>query len=206
MMSKHHKRRKGARSFFYHRKQSSKKLSPLCLDPASLPLSWQLAMDGKQYYKLAEDPSDVGRLHVATSLNVLPNDGSWKAYFMSKPIPSSCKMLESVPRSIQQPSELAYLIALLDKATLCPGNVDKEFVAIYQAKGGVVKGERGNGPPVAFVENETIRRVNCEIICEGQYPCDACRSLRSTLRSARARHNQGSDEVRTHATSKCIAV
>ena len=85
-------------------------------------------------------------------------------------------------------------------------------------KGGEVKGQRENGPVVAVLENnpvkdttreiysQTIRRVDCEILCESVVSaplhCDRCKSLRGTLRSAVCRQiNSSSQSVRTSASS-----
>ena len=43
-----------------------------------------------------------------------------------------------------------------DDAVLCPGNPEHKFIAICQARGGAIKGERGCGDIVAFVDHSLV--------------------------------------------------
>ena len=205
----HKKRKKGARSHFYRCKRqnhiSSEEASPL-----SLPKHWQLSKTdntGQQYCKIEEDA--VTGLCVISSSVVVHSDGTWEAYHHSKKIPSTCEILSGFPKEALNPDVLSRVITILDKANLCPGNPEEEFIEIYSSKGGVIKGERGNGETIAVIDTstpvidslgkqylQTIRRVNCDILCKSSHhptPCSACKSLRSTLRSALSRHNSRAD-------------
>ena len=159
MMSKYHKgRKKGACSHFYHKKSSKavdKTSNLVCLNSTSLPPNWHLVDTGvrQQYCKLSNNCNHS--LQVAVSIIVMP-DGKWKAYAGSKLIPNSSKMLREIPENISSSNELISVITTLDRATPCPGNMEQESVSIYQAKGGVVKGGRGNGAAVAFVEDHSL--------------------------------------------------
>ena len=91
------------------------------------------------------------------------------------------------------------LIKAVDNAVLCPDNPDEKFVSACKDKGGYVRGGRGNGDVVAFIDKSsvtdhsvkqyqcTVRRVDCDVLCErsSQYPLcyKSCQLLRSTLRS-----------------------
>lgn len=210
-MSYHKKRKKGARSFFYRYKKradssSQEKDSPQNIN---LPAHWQLVVATNndvscQYCKVGVD--GISGLCMVTASVTVSSDSTWNAYFNGKRIPVTCNILSKYPPKITSQGMLSEVIAELDRAVLCPGNPDNAFVDIYKKKDGMVKGNRGSGETVAFVDStpvisscgkqylETIRRVDCDIISNENsdhypLPCGNCKSFRSTLRSALSRQS-----------------
>ncbi len=202
----HQKRKKGGRSLFFRYKKScqsdpEKENSPPQTPPLNLLTHWQASEDSSQYFKIGENVSGV--CAVTTSL-VINSDRSWCAQFQGKKVPPSCSMLSSISTIITSQEVLSELISVLDKATLCHGNSDAAFCDIYADKGGVVRGERGSGQTIAFLDSTpipTIRKVDCDIICKGVNSCAACKSFRSTLRSALCRQKSSVQDVHTAASS-----
>ena len=201
-MSYHKRRKKGASSFSYRYRRNQKE-GP---SPAvSLPANWQLVStedDSRQYCKVGTGGSS-GPCTVSASVSISAN-GTWTAFFDGKKIPATSFALSRFPPVLTSQVMESELISELNKSALCPGNPDNIFVKIYRRKGGTVKGNRGNGEVVAFVDEypvvssssrpfpSTIRRVDCDIVTGhngDDYPaqCGACNAFRSTLRSAASR-------------------
>ena len=141
---------------------------------------------------------------MATASVTVSSDGTWNAYFNSKRIPVTCSILSKYPPKITSQTMLLEVITEIDRAFLCPGNPDNAFVDIYKRKDGIVKGNRGSGETIAFVDDtsvtsssgkqylQTIRRVDCDIISNENsdhypIPCGNCKAFRGTLRSALSR-------------------
>ena len=210
-MSYHKKRKKGARSFFYRYKKrgsssQNKENSPHNI---SLPAHWQFIVATNndvscQYCKVGVD--DTSGLCMVTASITVSSDSTWNAYFNGKRIPVTCSILSKYPPKITSQRMLSEVIAKLDRAVLCPGNPDNAFVDIYKKKDGIVKGNRGSGETIAFVDStpvtsscgkqylQIIRRTDCDIISEKNsdhypIPCGNCKSFRSTLRSALSRQS-----------------
>lgn len=141
---------------------------------------------------------------------VLKPDGSWSVYVGKREVPKACNILSQFSSPLLSNSELLSLIKYIDRATICPGNPEEKFVTICQMRGGSIKGARGNGDTIAFVDNSsvvdstgkgyscTVRRVDCDVICEhtGQYPlrCKECQTFRSTLRASVSRQKGDSHD------------
>ena len=86
---------------------------------------------------------------------------------------------------------------------------DEKFVSVRKDKGGIVRGARGNGDVVAYIDNSvvtdhsgkqyecTVRRVDCDMQCEKttehHLHCKSCQSFRSKLRSVVSRRSSKSD-------------
>ena len=174
----HKKRKKGARSHFYRQKShlsKNKENHPpeLIYENVALPPHWQLV--SSQFCKIEEVN---GLCMVTASIAIDLAEKSWIASIHGTKIPRTCKILSQYPTQISSALTLSEIIATIDNAVLCPGNPDDKFVEIYDRKGGVVKGERGNGPAVAIIEKahvedlsgnqccQTIRRLDCDIIID----------------------------------------
>lgn len=171
-----------------------------------LPPRWQKLSD-TQYCKVEEGSSGVGEV---TASVILDSDGTWNAYVGDRKVPDTCGFLARFRSSPPLTDDkLSDLIKAIDNAVLCPGNPEEKFVTACKNKGGSVKGEKGNGDVVAFVDNSlvtdhsgrqyqcTVRRVDCDMLCErsSQYPlrCKSCQTFRSTLRSLVSRQSNESD-------------
>ena len=102
-----------------------------------------------------------------------------------------------------------------DDAVLCPGNPDEKFVSACKDKGGCVRGVRGNGDVVAFIDKSSVTdhsgkqsqcivRVDWDMLCgrSSHYSlrCKSCQSLRSTLRSL-VSHQSNESASNTSASS-----
>lgn len=218
-------RKKGARSNFCTRKndehlrQKANKENREASKPSakpteddstvSLPSGWQRmsTAENTQYFKVEISPS--AQCEVTRSVVVYP-DHTWSVYAHGKKVPSDSHLLCRFSSPLSNTTDRVRLIEEVDKATLCPGNPEEKFIAIGQLRGGEIKGARGSGATVAFIDStqvtdstgqhysRTIRRVDCEVICErsGKYPtrCKACQTCRSTLRSSVSRQNAVSDD------------
>ena len=220
----HHKRRKkNARSRFdrrkndeRHRQQANKENSSILPHPKStadiipdisllLPKHWQKLSD-TQYCKVEEGSNGLGEV---TASVILDSDRTWNAYVGDKKVPDTCDVLARFRSFPLTDDKLPDLIKAIDNAVLCPGNPDEKFVSACKDKGGCVRGARGNGDVVAFIDKSyvtdhsgkqyqcTVRRVDCDMLCErsSQYPlrCKSCQSLRPTLRSLVSRQSNESD-------------
>ena len=206
----HKKRKKGARSHFYRQKShlAQNKPSELVYDNVVLPAHWQCV--SSQFCKVEEVD---GLCMVTASIAVDLVERCWIAHVHGTKIPRTCKILSQYPSQITSALTLSKIIATIDNSILCPGNPDDKFVEMYDKKGGVVKGERGNGPVVAVIEKanvedlsgnsccHTIRRLDCDVIIDSScFHCDSCKSFRKTLRSALSRKRMNSEE-KTSASS-----
>ena len=123
----------------------------------------------------------------------------WTACVGDKKVPDACDVLARFRSSPLIDDKLSDMIKAVDNAVLCPDNPDEKFVSAYKDEGGCMRGGRGNGDVVAFIDKSsvadhsgkqyqyTVRRVDCDMLCErsSQYPlrCKSCQSMRSTLRS-----------------------
>ena len=155
---------------------------------------------------MEEGSSGLGEV---TASVILDSDGTWNAYVGDKKVPDMCDVLARFRSSPLADDKLSELIKAIDDSVLCPGNPDEKFVSACKDKGGTVKGARGNGDVVAFVDNSlvtdhsgkqyrcTVRRVDCDMLCErsSRYPlrCKSCQAFRSTLRSMVSRQSNESD-------------
>ena len=156
---------------------------------------------------MEEGSSGLGEV---TASVILDSDGTWNAYVGDRKVPDTCGFLARFRSSPPLTDDkLSDLIKAIDNAVLCPGNPEEKFVTACKNKGGSVKGERGNGDVVAFIDNSlvtdhsgkqyqcTVRRVDCDMLCErsSQYPlrCKSCQTFRSTLRSLVSRQSNESD-------------
>ena len=228
----HHKRRKkGARSRFDRRKNDERRnqhtnkenlatsITTQGDSTLGLPVHWQkvASTENIQYCKVESGGyADVCRVTRSVTLNP---DHTWSVFIGGKKVPETCSILTRFSSSVTSDIVLSKLIKGIDEAVCCPGNPEEKFVTVCQMRGGSIKGTRGAGDRVAFIDsspvvdssgkcyNITVRRVDCEVICEraGQYPlrCTSCQAFRSTLRSSVSRLKTDSHDhtPRTSASS-----
>ena len=186
-----------------------------------LPEQWMVIsdLDSVQYCQLKSDPSGVCQV---TESVVVRTDCSWSVYVHALKVPATCKILADFQPTIAASSVVSKIVESVDRAAICPGSHEDEFISACQKKGGTIKGQRGNGETVAFIDEHpvvdskgkghscTIRRVDCEILCEpsGRYPlrCRSCQSFRSTLRSSICRLNElDPTSASSHASYKSLS-
>ena len=216
----HHKRRKkNARARFDRRKnderrrqQSNKEnitvLQPSDIVPNSnllLPRHWQ-KLSETQYCKVKEGSRGLGEV---TASIILDSDCTWNVYVGGKKLPETCDVRARFRSSPLTYDKLTDMMKAIDNSVLCPGNPDEKFVSVCKDKGGIVRGARGNGDVVAYLDNSvvtdhsgkqyecTVRRVDCDMLCEKttqhHLRCKSCQSFRSTLRSVVSRRSSKSD-------------
>lgn len=154
-----------------------------------------------QYYRI--EKAENGVCGVTLSV-IIHGDNSWKVFARNREVPATNSLLRRFPDGILPSSGNAMqLVHAVHKAVICPGNPEEKFVSMCEKKGGKMKGERGHGDTVAFIDNTavidsagksyscSVRRTDCEVICEcnGIYPtrCKTCNSYRDTLRSSLSR-------------------
>ena len=186
-----------------------------------LPDQWKMVSDSTdvQYSQLKSDPSGV---HLVVASVVVRADLSWSVHLRGAKVPASCKVLSGVPPIITTSSLVAKLVQDVNRAVICPGSPEDEFIDVCEKRGGTMKGQRGSGDTVAFVDKHpvidsrghshpcTVRRVDCDLLCEpcGQYPlrCRSCQLFRSTLRSSVSRLNESDQTSATsHASFKSLS-
>ena len=145
---------------------------------------------------------------------VVTQDLMWSVYVRGVKVPTTCKVLVDCPPCIPSVRAISEVVKCVDRAVICQGNADEEFVSLCTKRGGTIKGERGKGDTVAFIDNHpvndcsgqshpcTVRRVDCDILCNpSRYTlrCKSCQLFRCTLRSSVNRVTNVDD--RTSATS-----
>lgn len=181
-------------------------------DVASFPLpeQWQVFSDLNSVEYCCFGRDEDGTRQVAKSISV-KSDLTWVVKVQGHLVPATCNALASHPPRVLSSSIAQALLKGVDQATLCPGNPDPDFLALCHERGGVMKGERGHGGVVAFIDTQpvidargrshssTIRRVDCDLLCEqpNKHPtrCHACHSFRSTLRSSVSRRHSSDDST-----------
>ena len=170
----HHKRRKkNARSRFDRRKnderrrqQANKENISVLPPPKSttgiipdsillLPKHWQKLSD-TQYCKVEEGSNGLGEV---TASVILDSDRTWNANVGDKKVPDTCDVLARFRSFPLTDDKLSDMIKAIDNAVLCPGNPDEKFVSACKDKGGCVRGARGNGDVVAFIDKSSVTVV-----------------------------------------------
>ena len=204
----HKKRRKGARSKIDRRKncdrlrsQAGKTNPPTNFLPTSLPNQWQVHADesSTEYYKIMHDTT----IQVGPSV-IIRQDYSWDVFLYKRKISQTSPALSRFPPLLTSSDTVIDLIHSVDELTICPGNPEETFINVCKKKGGSVKGKRGFGPTVGYIDNTqtcTVRSTNCDIISTNTMRCKSCSSLRSTLKSSISRQKDENNEDCTAADS-----
>ena len=158
----------------------------------SFPDDWLASSNNgvTQWSKMGIGPSGV---YQPTVTVLLEQNSSWSVHLFGKKVPAACKLLSEFPSKISSPTIISQLISCVNEAKFCPGNVDNRYVDICEKRGGTMK---KGGYTIAYVDNtpstgqdhtRTVRRVECDLLFDpssDRLRCQACQSLRSTLRSA----------------------
>ena len=131
----------------------------------------------------------------------------------------SSEVLAKFPEYLP-PDRYIELVCAVDEAALCPGNPEERYVNICKKKGGMIRGERGHGDVVAYIDNTTVidylgnsfccsvRRTECDIICKrnkGNLPvrCKHCDTFRGTLRSTFSRAQRVAKDNTSTSSHTC---
>ena len=156
----------------------------------SLPSEDWLVFPGDGMLQWSRMEIGHGGVQQPTTSVLLSHDLSWSVHIYGKKVPATCKLLASFPSLISSPTIISGLLNCIHYAAICPGNPDERFVTLCEKRGGTIK---KGGDVIAYLDNSSlvgcrsVRRVECEIICDlssRRLRCQACQSFRSTLRSA----------------------
>ena len=182
----------------------------------TLPDLWQktTTSNSTQYYKVEKATNGV--CQVTLSVIIYP-DLTLSVYVHDKEVPKSCALLKKLETGALSANDVSTLIRTVDQAILCPGHPEEVYVTNCQ-KRGEVKGGRGAGEAVGYVDNSpvsdrkgqcyplTVRRIDCNLFyqCDGARPvrCKSCLSLRSTLRSSLFRQRNSRDTTGSSSHTK----
>jgi len=122
-------------------------------------------------------------------------DMTWTVHVHGRQLaPSPHSPLSSLREKVS-PSTLAGLVNLLDRACLCPGHPDKNFLDMANSRKG--KFTSTDGKVTAFIDElggsfngseypQTVRTTGCTLLVHGG-KCDSCKSFRPTLRAMYSR-------------------
>ncbi len=208
------RRKKGARSLLDRRKnrerlrfQDNKENIRASIYPPimSLPKQWQVHADGDttmKYFKIIH-----GAVVSQVGLSVIIHlDGSWDVFTGETKVNPAGSALSRIPSCMPSADVALDLIHAVDSTPICLGNPEEKFIDVCKSKGGSIKGERGFGQSVEYLDNSrvnacTVRSTKCDILCANR--CKPCTSLRSSLRSATCRQQNAGDnptEVDSHTT------
>ena len=87
---------------------------------------------------------------------ILDSDHTLNACVGDKKVPDTCDVLARFQSSPLTMTNFQILIKAVDNAVLCPDNPDEKFVSACKDKGGYVRGGRGNGDVVAFIDKSSV--------------------------------------------------
>jgi len=175
----------------------------------TLPKHWEVYADGNiiRYFKLLHNTAS----RVVSSVVIYENH-SWDVIIHEKKIGHSVAAIARFPQKISSSDAILDLISVVENSTTCPGNPEEKFVDECRRKGGSIKGDRGLGQMIGFIDNSgdikvgsetyscTVRSTNCDIMCMKGGRCSSCSNLRGTLRTAICRQQKAKSD-RTAADS-----
>ena len=97
---------------------------------------------------------------IVTHSFVVTQDLSWTLTVHGKEVnPQTCSALSDIPK-ILSTATLQTLLSVLDKAALCPGHPDQQFLSMLDAKKGQLLSR--NGRTVAYVDSHSPVTLNGE--------------------------------------------
>ena len=138
-------------------------------------------------------------------------DMSWHVHVAGKLV-STNKVLKEFPSRVSDVKCLQHMMQCVERAHLCPGNPQPEFVEVVN--------KRASGNKAAYVDSEvevidvdgqmygrTVRRSDCELLCtpSSSHPkrCKNCSQYRSHLRVTKSRNQVKDTSARTAHDSHC---
>ena len=113
----------------------------------------------------------------------LYGDGTWDVSVVGRKLECTLDILQDIPKVLDEQS-VKLLIKNVVQAKICKGNED--FVSFLKEKD--IKGYRID----MYQSTETVRSVNCKLICSDTDKCSVCNVQRSDLVSMKNREKMSS--------------
>ena len=176
--------------------------------------------DSTQYCKI--ERTELGVLKVVMSV-VIQMDTTWSIFIFDKEVPNTCRIFDDFPDHLPLQRQIE-LVETVHKAAVCPGNPEDRFVSLCKRRGGEVRGERGRGSAVAYIDNNvvidsqgtkyccSVRRTDCDLLCgrNSGFPvrCKSCNNFRCALRStvSRDQRQDGKDHTLSDSCTNYIYI
>ena len=157
-------------------------------------LTSDLVLPSKQWIIQTQNPDRVGICKISCALQdtmvvthslVVTQDLSWTLTVHGKEVdPQTCSALSCTPSTLSI-ATLQTLLSTLDKAAVCPGHPDQQFLSMLEAKKGKLSSRDGY-TVVAYVDShcpvtlngetypKTVRYSSCQmVVCGAKCPsCD----------------------------------
>ena len=180
-------------------------------DVIQVPNGWQ-CIDGSDMLEYVKVEKVWGNSSITRTLSVR-NDLTWQVISHGHVVPSSNQSLSKHPKLLN-PSDCKNILCEVDQLHACPGNPDADFVEMCEKRGGVIKGDRGHGEVVAYLDTKqvlnmdeinsssTVRRKDCGILCSKPGRCGSCVVFRRVLRTNVYRGQKAGNESRSSINSR----
>jgi len=157
------------------------------ISTVALPLDWQVYIDlnSIQLSKLKFDPPQPPAVTKCLSIFA---DQTRTVTVCGKNLPDSCTVHPKLPPGPATISELMEMLDVLEKATVCAGNPDEDYVALAERRGGTIT--YVNGLTTAYIDRNgkepTVRHQNCHLLTATD-KCSVCHQYRNTLRALKSK-------------------
>ena len=154
--------------------------------------------------------SPMSQAKVERSVTV-NNDMSWHLHFAGRLVEISANnVLKELPLHINKLKDLQDIVHCVERAHVCPGNPQTDFVEVVSKRGGATTGK--NGRTVAFVDcvgevTDVVRTTECKLLCTPKSAvsirCKSCRQYRAQLHANKSRDQQAVSSGRIAHDSHC---
>ena len=180
-------------------------------DVIQVPNSWQ-CIDGSDMLEYVKVEKVCGSSSITRTVSVR-NDLTWQVTSQGHVVPSGNQSLSKHPHLLN-PSDCKNILCEVDQLHACPGNPDTDYVEMCEKRGGVIKGDRGRGEVVAYLDTKqvvnmdetnsasTVRRKDCGILCSKPGRCSSCILYRRVLRTNVYRGQKAGNESRSSISSR----
>ena len=157
------RRKSGARKRLDRRKtHAPKTTSHAPTPPTALPTNWQ-ALNTNEYAKI-ENKGENEMSHIASTINIAEN-GSFTVFFNGQMISATNSILSALPKHICSTATLQEIISAIDKAVLCPGNPEENFVDVCKRRPNAqICGERGIGDIVGYLDKRNAQGIIITVV------------------------------------------
>ena len=166
------------------------------LTSATLPAQWyNFATDTYRSVQLSKVESRAPQQPYVSCTITVHFDLSWEVIVQGKVVPTSCPVLREQSPYVHNADSLLQLMKLVDRASVCQGNSDADFIELCKQRGGQITSIPGHvSSYIASEPSPTVRHTDCEMLCsQGSHRCRSCRKYRSTLRSLRCKATQAKE-------------
>ena len=152
-----------------------------------------------QYCKIEGMENRSCRVTITVNIH---SDMSWDVFFHDRKLPTGIPLLSGFPDHITSSDVAMKLFSAVDSAFTCIGSPDEKFINMCSMRGGEVRGDRGHGDVVAYIDKTlvtdasgkvfscSVRRNDCELLCSQPGRCTSCNTFRSSLRKTLSRHQR----------------